>query len=447
MNTLWRILANRFLTMYHETRSVFSDVHLPEKNNLTSPRPITDLGVRRVLKKDHSLASLKIPPMDEKILSLMAKRGEFEKTYWKQRLRNSLAWDTEHLESEKLKLQKDQNHRANMEIMREEDRQMVHLKKLNRQKKRLKKKNRLLKELEEASKKTEQQIQKQHELKEKHIHEIAAWEDEHKRQQEKHWWDVNSQEYDRKLREKAEHDRKRLQAAEKREEIIQEEVQRIAKENEEERLYFTKRYVVYERKAKAGQKALVSRIERKLTTAQENYEQQVKERLNEIKQDVKKEEDRTKHALKAQQKLEKQNHKRFLKMLHKTQKGIDEANNTIAKAFEAIATDIKKEREEKEQEQRKKMKKLEKDAQKWSKKIRKEITKRESITKSKQEERSSILEKSRSVAHDSRILRNKLRDTYGAENFDKKVFRVERFHSLGTRPSTHEWNTSTISLL
>ncbi|KAH3718303.1 hypothetical protein DPMN_061106 [Dreissena polymorpha] len=49
--------------MYHETRSVFSDVHLPEKNNLTSPRPITDLGVRRVLKKDHSLASLKIPPM------------------------------------------------------------------------------------------------------------------------------------------------------------------------------------------------------------------------------------------------------------------------------------------------------------------------------------------------------------------------------------------------
>ena len=43
--------------------------------------------------------------------------------------------------------------------------------------------------------------------------------------QEKHWWDVISQEYDRKLREKAEHDRKRLQAAEKREEKIQEEIQ------------------------------------------------------------------------------------------------------------------------------------------------------------------------------------------------------------------------------
>ncbi|WAQ93872.1 hypothetical protein MAR_006343 [Mya arenaria] len=340
--------------MYHDTRSVYSDIHLPEKNNLVTPRPITDLGIRRALKKDGDLAKLKVPP---------------------QRLKNSIAWDTEKNDKDNFRLEKQKNHKAKVEIMREEDRQMVQLKK------------------------------------EKEIQEMVKWEDEHKEKQEKNWWDLNSREYDRRLQEKAEHDRKRLQAEEKRETIIHDEIQRIARENEEERLYYTKRHVVYEKKAKA------------------------------------KEDERMKHALKAHSKQEKQQHKRMMKMLQKTQKGIEKANDTLAKAFDSVSKQIQTEREEKEREQRKNMKKLQKDAMRWSKKVNKEIKDRESRMSMEQEKRTKIMEKTRHVAHDTRILRNKLLDRYGAENFDKKVIRVERFHSLGTRPSTQDWNTSNISLL
>lgn len=43
--------------------------------------------------------------------------------------------------------------------------------------------------------------------------------------QEKNQWEVASQEYDHKLKEKMEHDKRRLQAWQKREDILEEEVQ------------------------------------------------------------------------------------------------------------------------------------------------------------------------------------------------------------------------------
>lgn len=433
--------------MYHETRSVFSDIHLPEKNNLTSPRPITDLGVRKALKKDNDLKSLKVPPQDEKILALITQRGEWERKYWKDRLKNSLAWDTEKEERDHLKLEKDKNHRMKVEIMREEDRQNVYVQKLQRQKKRLKKKNQLISELEKASKVTARNLKKQKKLKEKALKEMVEKEMELKAQQEKNWWEVNSKEYDKKLKEKIDHDKKRLHADEEREKKVKETKEKISHENEEERMYFTERYVVYEKKFQDSQEKLTARIERRLTTAEKNHEVKVKERLKEIKQDVIKEEERLHHALKEQRKQEKKQHKKMQKMVEKTQENIEKANTTISKAFETIAKQIRKEREEKETEQRRNMKKLQKDAQKWAKKISKDIKKEEEIMKEKQEERQRIMEKTRHIAHDSRILRNKLRDTYGSENFDKKVFRVERFHSLGTRPTTQDWNTSSVSLL
>ena len=64
-------------------------------------------------------------------MSLITKKGEWEKKYWKQRLKNSLAWDTEKEEGDHLKLEKDKSHRMKVEIMREEDRQMVYMKKVN----------------------------------------------------------------------------------------------------------------------------------------------------------------------------------------------------------------------------------------------------------------------------------------------------------------------------
>ncbi|XP_053373657.1 golgin subfamily A member 6-like protein 6 [Mercenaria mercenaria] len=433
--------------MYHDTRSVYSDIHLPEKNNLNTPRPITDLGIRRALKKDDDLKRMMVTPQDEKILSLITKKGEWEKKYWKQRLKNSLAWDTEKEESDHLKLEKDKSHRMKVEIMREEDRQMVHMKRLQRQKKRLKKKTQLLSELEEASKATEKALKRQKKLQAKQIKEMAEKEKEHKENQEKNWWDLNSREYEKKMQEKIDHDKKRLKAEEKREEMIKEEKEKVAHENEEERMYFTERYVVYEKKAKESQKALTARIERRLTTTEKNHNKKLKERYKEIKDDAMKEEERLHHAMKEQKKLEKQQHKRMLKMFQKTQESIEKANTNLSKAFETITTHIKKEREEKEHEQRKHMKKLRKETTKWNKKISKEIQKEEEIMKEKQEDRARMMEQTRNIAHGSRVLRNKLRDTYGAENFDKKVFRVERFHSLGTRPSTQDWNTSSISLL
>ena len=41
--------------------------------------------------------------------------------------------------------------------------------------------------------------------------------------QVKNWWDVNSKEYEKKYNDHLEHDKKRLQAGVKREEIIHEE--------------------------------------------------------------------------------------------------------------------------------------------------------------------------------------------------------------------------------
>jgi hypothetical protein len=62
---------------------------------------------------------------------LITKNGEWEKKYWKQRLKNSLAWDTENEKHDHLKLEKDKSHRMKVEILREEDRQMVFMKKVS----------------------------------------------------------------------------------------------------------------------------------------------------------------------------------------------------------------------------------------------------------------------------------------------------------------------------
>ncbi|KAL4222436.1 hypothetical protein ACF0H5_018475 [Mactra antiquata] len=220
-----RNILNDISTMYHDTRSVYSDIHLPEKNNITTPRPITDLGIRKALKKDDDLRSLKIPPKDEKILSLITKKGEWEKKYWKQRLKNSLAWDTEKETDDRLKLEKIKTHRMNIEITREGDRQMVQVKKLERQKKRLKRKNQLISELEKANNATAKALMKQRALKEKALQEMVAKETLHKQQQEKNWWDVNSKEFQKKLQEKIEHDKKRSKADEIRENRIKEEAE------------------------------------------------------------------------------------------------------------------------------------------------------------------------------------------------------------------------------
>ena len=48
--------------MYHETRSVYSDIHLPEKNNITTPRPITDSKLKRALSKDEDLVKFNVTP-------------------------------------------------------------------------------------------------------------------------------------------------------------------------------------------------------------------------------------------------------------------------------------------------------------------------------------------------------------------------------------------------
>ncbi|KAL4222435.1 hypothetical protein ACF0H5_018474 [Mactra antiquata] len=224
-------------------------------------------------------------------------------------------------------------------------------------------------------------------------------------------------------------------------------IQKVAKENEEERMYITERHVVYEKKFNDGRKALTSKIERKLSTAELNHDKVMKERFDEIKADAQKEEERLQHAIKERRKQEKKEHKKMMKLFKKTQESIDKANENISLAFEKASEHIKTEREEKEKGHKKKMKKLQKEARKRNKKIAKEIQKEEAIMQEKQMERMKILEQTRHVANDSRMLRNTLKDRYGAEDFDKKLFRVERFHSLGTRPSTQSWNTSSISLL
>lgn len=67
---------------------------------------------------------------DEKILGLITQRGESEIIQRKQRMKHALAWNQEKLDSDKLKLEKDKHHRANIDLTREEDRQKVVVKKV-----------------------------------------------------------------------------------------------------------------------------------------------------------------------------------------------------------------------------------------------------------------------------------------------------------------------------
>ena len=41
---------------------MYSDIHLPTKNNITTPRPITDSKLKRTLNKDGDLAKLSVTP-------------------------------------------------------------------------------------------------------------------------------------------------------------------------------------------------------------------------------------------------------------------------------------------------------------------------------------------------------------------------------------------------
>jgi len=67
---------------------------------------------------------------DEKILALITKRGEMERTLKNKRRKARMVWNKEKLDSDELRLEKDMNHRAKVEIIREEDRQMTQMKKV-----------------------------------------------------------------------------------------------------------------------------------------------------------------------------------------------------------------------------------------------------------------------------------------------------------------------------
>ena len=55
----------------------------------------------------------------------MVDKGTWEKDYWKGRLERSLVWDTQKSDQDHIKLEHFKNHRMQMEINREEDRQKV----------------------------------------------------------------------------------------------------------------------------------------------------------------------------------------------------------------------------------------------------------------------------------------------------------------------------------
>ena len=67
---------------------------------------------------------------DEKILALMVKRGEWERKYWKKKLKNAIAWDKEKTASDEHRADTDRQHRACVEASREDDRQSVKLRKV-----------------------------------------------------------------------------------------------------------------------------------------------------------------------------------------------------------------------------------------------------------------------------------------------------------------------------
>lgn len=433
--------------MYHETRSVVSDIHLPQKNNLTTPRPITDSKLRRALRTDDDLAKLNVTPQDEKILALMVRRGEWERSYWKKKLRNSVAWDKEKTANDEQKAEKDRQHREQIMSAREEDRQSFHLKKIAREKKRQEKKRQLENELQMAETKTEKLLTEQQKIKAKELKDRIAKEEKLKETQIKNWWEVNSSEYEKKYADHIEHDKKRLHAGVRRDELIHEETERIARENESERLAYTDRYVEYRRKLHERNKALVVRIDRKLHTAEVNYEKEKMKKEKEIHQIALEENTKLEHAIKTQQKQSKKRQKMTKNMWKKDMKKIHQANDNLVSNLQTTVQHIQEERMKREEEQQKNLKQVRRKLNGWKKKLRKDIKARDNKIIKMQEERLSIMEKTRNVAQDSRNLRNRVLDKYGSESFDKKVFRVQRFHSLGTRPSTQDWNTSSISLL
>ena len=67
---------------------------------------------------------------DEKILALITKRGEMERTLKNKRRKARMVWNKEKFDSDELRLEKDMNHRAKVEIIREEDRQITQMKKV-----------------------------------------------------------------------------------------------------------------------------------------------------------------------------------------------------------------------------------------------------------------------------------------------------------------------------
>ena len=60
----------------------------------------------------------------------MVKRGEWERKYWKKKLKNAVAWDKEKTASDEYRADTAREHRNSVESHREDDRQSLKLRKV-----------------------------------------------------------------------------------------------------------------------------------------------------------------------------------------------------------------------------------------------------------------------------------------------------------------------------
>lgn len=403
---------------------------LLNKSSIREARPIENTKLRKTLSKSQDLSSIMATPRDQRILELMMMKGEGEISANRDRFVADLAWEEQRKLEEEVKVRTEMKRR---QILAEENR-IRDMKKKQMDKRRKKEeekwKESVNKSIQSSRHGWERRSQTQLRMRDLQLSEKKEKEDLRKRLQETNKMFLSRDEEEMRdlIRMKSESDLR--SASQKKENRLLQETMRKLLEDRSKRELFEQRQRELEKLTEEEEEGLRASINKKHRHALYNHQQAIERRDKELNLSRMEREKKSLQAQLAQQKLEEEMEEWRSSITNHRKMAEEHASEIVARKMEVKVKQTKEVREEKEQHLREKLKQIEKEERLKRREVEDDILLKEQRARSLELDKSVTIQKCREVAHQSQVLRNSLREKYGAESFDKKVQKVNLYNKL-----------------
>ncbi|KAK7116231.1 coiled-coil domain-containing protein 177-like isoform X2 [Littorina saxatilis] len=390
----------------------------PTTRRPRSARPTSRQGSRTTLTRSKSTSEIysKLPARDRKILDLMKSKREDEQQRLEVSERSRLLWEDEKkrqealrivMENKRRKLLARKNFTQDAQQLQESQRRQQ----LEEKEKHHKEENMFLR-----SKLTDEALYKQLKTQERNL-------------------DFQDRDAEDMMKRVDQLSKSNLTRASQRKDMgIYQDSLRKSVSNLQSRNAFELRRREQEKDTRKHEKAAHCVMELRHSQAEENLANLLETRNQQLMASHFEEEKKLEKARQSQQKLEEDMEGWRRRLLQHKRRVEKQAERAAQVNKFTRAERVRQERLAHEQEQKKKLEKLSKEQDQWRRSLRKSLTEKDRKILEIQHQKDNYISQTRSMAQMSQMLRDKVRNKYEHDTFDRKVLDAQLFAKLEQIP-------------